>query len=359
MPTVDKDILEKHARLMLMLMQAKRDTMSAIKHRDLYGEFGVKLTQYATPYLWIVPAIAAIFLLIAFKRTRLNGPTQKCLICIIVLDVLFTMFTGIRDGILSILKLNYGFVEYKICWLLLISLRIQSAINSTSVWIKSGMLIHQAILFLFPFKMRIWNLKYIFIFLILFHSTITIAYCLALYSAPIKGIPMIQEFVMGLPLKRIDACAIDQDHIFFKDPFHSVTHKIGIVVQFGYLTALPIFLHCISTAMLAFCIRKEIKKVALMRINYVNNKSKNVKYLTLMKINIILGISFIVQECPMFWSFIHMSSTSSYSDIANMQSMVHIYSAVVFAIGKPLDVIIYASLSVAVRKEFLKLLRCR
>jgi hypothetical protein len=338
MPITHEEILAIQDRLRKNMIKSTFDTMTSFKFQQVYGKIGVKLTHYVTPYLWILPAISVTFLLIVFKRARLFGPTQKCLISIIFLDVFFTMLVGIRDGILNILGLNYGFVEYKICWPLFLSIRIQPALNATSAWIKSGMLIHQVILFLFPFKLRIWNLKYVFISVILFHLIVTVTYCLSLIPAPIKSVPMIQEFVMGKPIQRIDACTLDHTHPYFHDGFHSVIRTMAIIIQLVYFTALPILLRCIATVILAFCIRNEIKKVALLKGN-TGTSSKKVKYLVLMKVNMILSIAFIIQECPVIWSFIRLSSTSNQAEIFDVLSTVHVYSAVIYAIGKPFDVI--------------------
>ncbi|XP_061190234.1 uncharacterized protein LOC133198105 [Saccostrea echinata] len=84
-----------------------------ISFRDWYGEttFFIKLT----PYLWLIPLIVTVTLLVVFKRAKLYGYTQKYLVAIMMIDVLFTLLTGIRDGILTWLDMDYGYIEYKIC----------------------------------------------------------------------------------------------------------------------------------------------------------------------------------------------------------------------------------------------------
>lgn len=49
----------------------------AHKYRDLYGEWGLIFVRYVTSYFWVFPFIAAILLMIRFKRLNLFGLMQK------------------------------------------------------------------------------------------------------------------------------------------------------------------------------------------------------------------------------------------------------------------------------------------
>lgn len=69
----------------------------AHKYRDLYGEWGLIFVRYVTSYFWVFPFIAAILLMIRFKRLNLFGLMQKCLVGIKAIDVFFLLFTGLKD----------------------------------------------------------------------------------------------------------------------------------------------------------------------------------------------------------------------------------------------------------------------
>lgn len=82
----------------------------AYKYRDLYGEWGLIFVRYVTPYFWVFPFIAAILLMISFKRLYLFGPMQKCLVAIMTIDVFFLLLTGLKDFVFNALNWNHGFI---------------------------------------------------------------------------------------------------------------------------------------------------------------------------------------------------------------------------------------------------------
>lgn len=86
---------------------------------------------------------------------------------------------------------------------------------------------------------------------------------------------------------------------------------------------------------------------------------RNVKYLILMKVHIYLGISLFLQETPILVSTFLGTFGQSITGIKNASSVVLIFMFQTFAIGKPIDLLIYASLSQKVKTALLNIICCR
>lgn len=333
----------KYIKVLDELSMADIVVKIAYKYRDLYGEWGLIFVRYVTPYFWVFPFIAAILLMIRFKRLNLFGPIQKCLVAIMVIDVFFLFWTGLKNCVFNALNWNHDFTEYNVCMFMLIFIRIQTVIHGTSLWIKSLMLIHRVLMFISPFKLRQLNPKFILFRFVSFHLIVIILFCTLLIRAPIARFPTMQEYLPGMPLKIIDACVIENEEDFFVGSFYSLIQWISVFSQIVYFTTLPICIHCICTILLIVMVQKEINRLSL--LTSTSKALKNLNYLILIKVHIYLGISFIIQETPIYVAFILPNVSWNENNLKIANSVVLIYMYQTFAIGKPIDLIIYGSLS--------------
>lgn len=121
---------------MTKLASSEIELETAYKYQDFYGEWGMAGVRFIYPFLWIFPLIASILLIISFKRQNLTGSMQKCMILLVAFDCFFAITTGIKDAVFNALQWNYGYVEYKLCFFLLLFIRCQSIVHGTSLWIK-------------------------------------------------------------------------------------------------------------------------------------------------------------------------------------------------------------------------------
>lgn len=127
--------------------------------------------------------------------------------------------------------------------------------------------------------------------------------------------------------------------------------------QIVYFTTLPICIHCICTIRLILMVRKEINRLSL--FTSTSKALKNLNYLILIKVHIYLGISFIIQETPISVAFIlpNVSWNENSLQIANSVVLIYMYQTI--AIGKPIDLIIYGSLSRKVKSELKNFICCK
>lgn len=329
----------------------------AYKYRDFYGESGLIFVHYVTPYFWVFPLIASILLIMSFKRLNLFGPTQKCLVTVMVIDVFFLLLVGLKDLIFNALNWNHGFIEYKVCMFMLIFVRIQTVIHGTSLWVKSLMLIHKVLMFISPFKFRQLNLKFILLLFLFVHLLIVILFCTILIKTPISRFPTVQEYLPGMPLQIIDACVTVNEEEFFVGIFYSLINWISFFSQIVYFTTLPICIQFVCTILLIFMVRKEINRLSHLRST--SRALKNLNYLILIKVHIYLGISFIIQEAPIYVAFILTNVSWGEKNMQTTNSIILIYMYQTFAIGKPIDLLIYASLSQKVKSELMNIICCK
>lgn len=350
---------EKYKKFLEKLASTKYEVDASYKYRDFYGEWGMTCVRYINPYLWVIPLTAAILLVISFKKQQLFGQMQKCLILVMAIDVFFATVTGLKDAVFNFMNWNYGFVEFKLCMFMLVFIRFQTAVHGTSLWIKSLMLLHRVFMFLFPFKFRQVKFKLFFIPFFSLHILVVISYCALVYKNPVRSFPTIQEYNSGMQLKKIDACVLDPRMAIFDAPFYIFVQYFSFFAQTVYLTLLPICIHFICTVLLIFLVRKEITRMSNLAPTSSLKALRNVKYLILMKVHIYLGISFFLQETPILVTTNLGSFGQSLTGIKNASSVVLIYMFQTFAIGKPIDLLIYASLSQKVKTELLNIICCR
>ena len=351
-------VLKDYDRVVNGLYRARIEFETGMKYKDMYGGYGMVFSRHITPYFWIIPVMASSLLLFTFKRNHLFGPMQRYLITIMIIDVFLTMLTGFKDLVFNILEWNYGFIEYRACWILFSFFRVQNIIHATSLWIKSLMFIHRVLMFLFPFKMRRWNLKKLLVPFIIFHAVMSIFFAAVFMLTPIKRLSTIQEYKPGLHLKRIDACLITEEYAYISEASYRVVYALSFFLQYIYFSALPILIHILCTFFIILLVRKEIKRVSFLTPSSGVKIHKNVKYLVLIKVHILLGISFIFQEVPIYASPI-IAATFQMSEVSETaQAIVTVIMFQAFAVGKPVDVIIYASLSKKVKSDLKRIFCC-
>jgi hypothetical protein len=145
-----------------------------------------------TPYLWIIPFVVTVNILVVFKRAQLFGHTQIYLLIIMVLDLVYTLLTAIRDSYIGFSDKDYGFIEYDVCRSLLVSIVLQTVLHGTSLWVKCLMSITHTIFIAFPLKCRSWNLRRVLVSALFIHVAMVIL-CLAFpVFKPLKRIKTIQ-----------------------------------------------------------------------------------------------------------------------------------------------------------------------
>ena len=129
-------------------------------------------------------------------------------------------------------------------------------------------------------------------------------------------------------------------------------------LQYIYFSALPILIHILCTFLIIFLVQKEIKRVSFLTPSSSVKIHKNVKYLVLIKVHILLGISFIFQEVPIYASSLIVSALQLSNMSETIQAIVTVIMFQSFAVGKPVDVIIYASLSKKVKSDLKRIFCC-
>lgn len=352
--------LEKYMTLMTKLASSEIELETAYKYQDFYGEWGMAGgVRFIYPFLWIFPLIASILLIISFKRQNLTGSMQKCMILLVAFDCFFAITTGIKDAVFNALQWNYGYVEYKLCFFLLLFIRCQSIVHGTSLWIKSLMLIHRVLIFLFPLSLRFLRYRLILIPLFIFHFFVVVFYFAAAYLIPIRSFATVQQYTQGMPFERIEACMIDPGSEFFTGTYYEIEQPFSFFIQMVYLTSLPICIHIICTFLLIVLVRKEIKKLSFLTHMCSSQILKKVKYLIIIKVHIYLGISFMLQETPIYFSLFYLNFNDNINKLKEANSVFLNYMMLTFAIGKPIDLIIYASLSKKVKNELWKIVCCK
>lgn len=122
---------------------------------------------------------------------------------------------------------------------------------------------------------------------------------------------------------------------------------------------LPICIHIVCTFLFIVLVRKEIKKLSYLTDMCSSQILKKVKYLIIIKVHICLGISFMLQETPIYFTLSYIYFSDGVTNLRDANSVFLNYMLLTFAIGKPIDLIIYASLSKKVKTELRKIVCCK
>jgi hypothetical protein len=346
-----EQLLDKARDVLWGLIKADLKAQSCLKFTDLYGMWGDVFTSYVSPLAFLIPSLVTTVMLTGFKLGKLFGPTQKFIISIMFFNLCFTLISSLRDGLLAAFDMNYGCIEYEVCSLILLSFHIQRMLNGTSIWITCLMILHQVIVVAYPFKVRLIKFKRIWFGCAVIHLTMVGLYQMHYGTPSFEKIPIMQEYRPGRPLKRITGCS--------PLGFDTTLSMPENVVFFSYFQMLPLLIHIVELLVLQYLYRKSIRNLAALTSNIKPKITKKVKFVVLMRVNMFLGISFVLQELPSvvlpLWGLYDPQVYNSAFDAS--QGLFIISISISFMIGKPIDVLIYASLSTAFRKQIKKILR--
>lgn len=350
--------LEKLTNVVLGLEKAYYDGVGVLKLEHMYGYWGMQYNFQFGYFLNALPPVVTILMFVIFKRKKLLGVTQKFILCIMVMDLFYTTISSIRDILLRAFQMHYGFMEFRVCSEIIVSFRVQLFLHVTSIWLKTLMSLHQVLLIGFPFKVKQHNLSTYFYTFVLVHVILCLFFFL-FFSAPVfEPVPLIQEFRPGYALKKILGCRYSHSRVV-ADITISLEGLIITYAIFIYNQVLPFTLHCIIIVILVVLLTKQIRVLSVLAENIAIER---VKYLLLMKVNIALGLSFMLQELPVITFIMYQflfNSDRLDSDKTGMeyQGYVTVIMSISFCIGKPIDLLIYSSLSKAFKEELNHLLR--
>lgn len=334
------------------LQKALHDSARVLKLVDLYGSWGLTYSFQVGFPLYILPFIATILMFVIFKRRKLLGVTQKFILSIMVMDLCYTSTSSIRDTLLRLFQMHYGFMEYRVCAEIIVSFRVQMLFHATSVWLKTMMSLHQVLIVGFPLRVKQHNLSAYFYSFILVHIALCLAYLVFLATPVFEPVPLIQEFRSGYPLHKIIGCQFSHSR-FFPDINDSLIGTAITLIIFLYNQIIPFIFHFITIMMLVFLLTKHIRTLSLLTNNIAVER---VKYVVLMKVNIAMGVSFVLQELPviLFFAYQIVYSGKNVDNLAiyeQYQGFATSVMSISFCIGKPIDLLIYCSLSRSFKEE--------
>lgn len=353
--------LAKMNELFIRLKKSEYDASRVLKLESIYGSWGMEYAFQYGFFLNLLPPIVTIIMFVVFKRKKLVGVTQKFIMSIMVTDLLYTSISNIRDTLLRVFQMHFGFMEYRVCAEIIVSFRVQMFFYATSVWLKTLMLLHQVLLVGFPLKVKQHNMSNYFYIFSLVHVTLFIIFLLFQTTPVFEPVPLIQEFRPGYPLREIIGCRYSHSKIFNNINVFQVGIAISTVMLM-YNQILPFVFHLITIVALVIFLTKHIRTLTVLTNNIAVER---IKYIVLMKVNIGLGLSFILQEMPLIISLllqIGISENIKESNIeatgAQFQGYTTVLMSISFCIGKPIDLLIYCSLSKAFKEELKYLLMC-
>lgn len=334
------------------LAKAKFNSDRALKVRDIYGTWGMTFSFHVGIYLWPLPFLFTTLMFVIFKRKKLLGVTQKFIMSIMMLNMCYALTSAVRDTVLNTLEMNYGFLDYRVCNRVFISLRIQMIIHATSLWMKTLMSLHHMLLIGFPFKVRLCNLSVPFYSFLFLHVSGLSVFLLSTIPR-FEAVPLIQDFIQEKPLKRINGCVghATETIAFFEGSDDSIYQYIVIM----YTQVIPFCVHLVIIIALIALLATNIRSLSLLTNK---NSLGQVKYVVLMKVNIGLGLSFILQELPLTFIFLFQFAYhySSWGNFIRFQSVATSIMSISYSIGKPVNFLIYSSLSSSFRQELKHLL---
>lgn len=219
------------------------------------------------------------------------------------------------------------------------------------------MSIHHFLLVGYPLKVRIFNFSPLFFTFLFAHLLFCCTFFLFLMSNDHEPIPLIQDFIPGHPLKKIDGCIVTVKKIF-GEYFKYDGAILTAYIVFFYTHMLPCCLHVISSVGLVIFLYKNIRILSVLTDNAI---VRRVKYLRLMAINIGLGLSFMLQELPVIVATVHLLAFSegektNGENFSTQQGLIISVILISYSIGKPLNLLIYANLSSTFKQELKDLL---
>lgn len=161
--------------LLWKLHQGNFDSERTVKIEHIFGRWGMTYTFQVGIYLWPIQLLVTTITFVVFRRRKLLGVTQKFIIFIMSVDLCFTLTSVIRDTVLKVFQMDYGFLEYRVCPEVMLSLRLQLVLHATSVWLNTLMSLHHFILVGYPLKVRTFNFSPLF-FYVFIRSPVVLQY---------------------------------------------------------------------------------------------------------------------------------------------------------------------------------------
>lgn len=348
---------KKLAELLTRWVQFKYVDARAIKMYDMYGSWGMSYAFYVGPFLSLIPLLVLVLMFIVFKRRKLLGVTQKFILSIIGMGVCFTMTSAVRDSLLKMFQKHYGFLEYNVCAQVVFSFRIQSVFVATATWLNTLMLLHQVILLGFPLKAKLHNLTAYFFAFIVFHVVLCLSLFVLLNFPSFEPLPLMQEYQPGYPVKLIEGC--DPHRTSLLDKYFSPNSYV-VMAYFILLhtKVFPLTLHVITMFTLSIILIRQVRTLSILMHNV---SVQRVKYIRLLKVNLVLGVSFLAQELPVtvmlcFQFFYFGNDEDVFEMYTPYIGITNTVMSISYCIGKPVDLLIYASLSKTFRDELKQLL---
>ena len=220
------------------------------------------------------------------------------------------------------------------------------------------MSLHQVLLVGFPLKVKLYNLSAGFYCFLIFHLIFCLIFLLLLTFPSFEPVPMVQHYRIGDSMRRILGCRLASYGLFHISSLPTLTVSVSYLILM-YAQAIPFMLHFISIVLLIILLTKHIRTLSVL---VHNAPVERIKYVSLLKVNIGLGISFFLQELPIIFFFIYqvvlVSDHVTYDKIySKYQGVAIAIMSISFSIGKPIDLMIYASLSQSFKQEIRKLIR--
>lgn len=134
-------------------------------------------------------------------------------------------------------------------------------------------------------------------------------------------------------------------------PFYNWSTVIMYILIL-YSQVIPFCLHLVMTMGLVVLLNKNIRSLTVLTNNVSINR---VSYVKLMKINIGLGVSSILQELPfifVLFSQFHFFQWENTNEVfSSFQGLATSILYISYNVGKPTNLLIYASLSSSFKKE--------
>lgn len=337
--------------LVLQLARGKFDSEIALKLEEIYGRWGMTFTFNVGIFLWPVSLVVTTIMFVVFIRKKLLGATQKFIMSILILDLCFVSTTAIRDTLLKVFDMNYGFLEYRVCPEVMYSIRLQMVLHATSAWLNTLMSVHHLLLVGFPLRVRMCNLSaYLYTFLV-FHMLFCSIFLVFLITPEYEPIPLIQEYRSGYPPKKIEGCVLKTMRLFWVLPFYNWSNVIMYILIL-YSQVIPFSLNLVMAVGLVILLNRHLRSLTVLTDNVSINR---VSYVRLMKINIGLGVSSILQEVPLIFvlfSQFHFFKWDNTNEVfSSFQGLATTIIYISSNVGKPINLLIYSSLSSSFKKE--------
>lgn len=305
---------------------------------------------FVAPLLVAIAIIVNIFIVIVFVKAKIFGTTQKWIVACMTFDNIFMM--GMHAFLFRLTLLNelFGYVRYSECRGSMALFNTLYLIHGTSMWLKTSMAFQRVLVLGFPLKMKEINFSKIVGIFFVCHSVIgVLSYIPNQMQYTFSPLNAIQIKPGSQTFQVIQCCVLQPSMSGFD---HGTFGWVGIMYVTVYVNLLPNMLTGILTLILMVQIRNHMKRLSSVN---VTTRKRSVPYILVTKVSIILSISYTVQQVPFFTTFLQ----SDIDKAREANSMWYIFSAISSNIAKPIEFLIYLSLSEKFRRKSLDIIFCR